>query len=196
MRKDLGEFKFTVSEVGETSMVVVYDYGGTLPYAITMPLPSSGQTVEQLVLSYAPRELIEQPKAAPAPPKVGKTGTLSISTGKPVTSDSFKEQKQKDIADWRWRNENDVLKVGDVLVDMSREKRAAFYIAASRTKAGETRDWKSADGVWHVLNKNQLNSIADAIDTHIQALFTYEKALTARLDSALDDNAVNEIVLD
>lgn len=195
MRKDLGEFKFTVESVGDISMVVVYDFGGTLPYTITMPLPSSGQTFEEAILSYAPRELIAQPKASPVP-KVGTTGSMCLATGKAVTGDSFKAQKKDEIAAWRWKNENGVLKVGEVLVDISREGRAAFYSVAARTKAGTARDWKGADGVWHELNKNQMNSIADAIDSHVQALFTYEKDLLSRLESALDDNDVNAIILD
>jgi hypothetical protein len=81
-----------------------------------------------------------------------------------------------------------------VKLDTSREKRDQFNTVLNSIGDG-TIDWKF-DGQFVTLNKTHVQYIIDAIHTHIQDQFAWEKTINDTIDLASDLNTLKEITIE
>jgi len=82
----------------------------------------------------------------------------------------------------------------DVFLDTDPDTRAALlsaYIQIQRDPA-KTYDWKKSDGEWITIDKDNVETIMDAVDAHIQPIFTAEKSAHEDIDKKIKVSTVEE----
>lgn len=116
------------------------------------------------------------------------TFTETLATGSFVAVDKNIEHMRSDlkqlVADIRWSKETGGIKVAfggvDYSIDTSRDGRNIFMQAA---QLGANTTWKFNEG-WVALTVADLQTIVQAVFTHVQLCFAEEAALVAQIEAA------------
>lgn len=125
------------------------------------------------------------------PAKVDENTEWDWATKAYVPLPSSRGQIAQQIAEQRWKREVSGTTWREVPVNTTREARS---MVSDTLKVGDTlgrwpAEWKFADEVFHPMNgSSDFYSLAEALFSHVQAAFAWEKSELARLQNTADSD--------
>lgn len=191
-------YTYEIIKVDEQARVmeVVYTSEGRGSMHISARLPYQGESVEAVIDNFSPVAYWREKEAPVIVPSVGTSGAVTAPEPAPVTLESAKAAKLKEIADWRYAREVGGVTFNGVRIKTDRESQATItsaFISLSQGLASSI-DWKADGGVWVPLTLNEITPIAQAVVAHVQTSFTLEKQYAQQVAVATTIEAVQAIV--
>ncbi len=104
------------------------------------------------------------------------------------------EFKKQEMAAARWTAQNSGITVGNLNIDSSND--TALYLREVSNKMAEnpgmTLKWKTKNGNFVSVNKQQVDAVGDEIFTHVQGCFATEEDRIAEIDSIVADSELTD----
>lgn len=102
------------------------------------------------------------------------------------TLEEAKENKKKELADARWRDEVGGIVIDGVRMYTDRESQAKYTgaVVTYTAKGVWPPSWKGMDGWLTLPDGNALMDLAEAVEMHVAGLFVREEALSKQVDAA------------
>ena len=184
-------YSYEINSVDEASrsMVVTYSSAGRDPITMGTRLPLVGESLEAVIEQFSPMQFWLMREVEVEVPTVGTIGEFVApqpADPAPVTLESSKIDKKKEIADWRWRREVGGVNVGGTRILTDRESQAQItsaYTSLANNLVASV-DFKTADGTWVALGLLEVSAVAQAVAAHVQQSFSLEKQLGQMVDAA------------
>lgn len=119
-------------------------------------------------------------------------------TAVPKPIDSVKSELKTIVADNRWREETKGITVNiqgvDVFITTQRGERDIFLQSLQLMGPTDVRSWKFGN-IWLELTYTDMQTIVNAVVTHIQTVFDWDKAKGLEIDNAQDLTELDNIKL-
>jgi hypothetical protein len=199
------EYSYEIVNVDEPNrcMEIVYTSEGRTPLHVGARLPYQGESLDDVVSQFAPVWIWLEKDMVVVPPVVGHKGggvqgsAPSVPVEEPVTLESVRAQKLREIMAWRYAREIGGVTFEGVTIATDRESQQKITgaLVGMKDNFSATLDWKAADGQWITLTVEMLTAMSRAVFDHVQACYQMEKTYSQLVSGATTIEEVGNIIL-
>lgn len=199
------EYSYEIVQVDEPTrcMEIVYTSAGRETLHVGARLPYQGESLDDVVAMFAPTWIWLEKDMVVVPPAVGHTGsgtqvsTPSVPVEEPVTLESARAQKLREIMAWRYTREIGGVTFEGVTIATDRESQQKIVgaLVGMKDNFSASLDWKAADGQWITLTVEMLSAMSRVVFDHVQACYQMEKAYSQLASGATTIEEVGNIIL-
>jgi hypothetical protein len=199
------EYSYEIIKVDEQNrcMEIVYTSTGREPMHVGARLPYQGESLDDVVSSFAPIWIWLEKDMVVVPPAVGHKGggmqdhTPSVQAEQPATLESVRAEKLQEIMAWRYAREISGVAFEGVTITTDRDSQHKITgaLMGMKDNFSATLDWKASDGQWITLTVEMLTALSKSVFDHVQACYQMEKTYSQLVFAATTIEEVDNIIL-